>query len=276
MGDGFAPPNPSQPFSSAPYGGTGGGFGQPDGGSMQDRAKPPERMDYADTLENDPLINAGKAVFGFGKSLFSAAMNRTQGDNRNSPEKEEKKEQGFYYDKDKGRWMQHGVEDKDQANISEYDPLTGKKLLPKVADIPPPPSMGGFGAPPMVGPPPMGVSPPMGGPPPMGVSQPMGPPPSGGPPMGGPPMGGPPPIGAPPPMGGPPTPAAGNPYAAGAFQRNAGASALYVNPLGGPAGGAAPCGGLGPCGAGAAPPAAGAPQATPFNQAGMVRATPFG
>ena len=45
-------------------------------------------MDYADTLENDPLINAGKAsgptlvarnasrdrdkaVFGFGKSLFS-------------------------------------------------------------------------------------------------------------------------------------------------------------------------------------------------------------
>ena len=58
-------------------------------------------------------------------------MNRTQGDNRNSPEKEEKKapcscsvgfstelpsgclsqEQGFYYDKDKGRWMQHGVEE---------------------------------------------------------------------------------------------------------------------------------------------------------------------
>ncbi|CAE7353491.1 Sec16a, partial [Symbiodinium necroappetens] len=231
MGDGFAPPNPLQPFSS----GTGGGFGQPDGGSMQDRAKPPERMDYADTLENDPLINAGKAVFGFGKSLFSAAMNRTQGDNRNSPEKEEKKEQGFYYDKDKGRWMQHGVEDKDQANISEYDPLTGKKLLPKVSDIPPPPSMGGIGAPPMVGPPPMGVSPPMGGPPPMGVSPPMGPPPSGGPPpagppMGGPPMGGPPPMGAPPPMGGPPTPAAGNPYAAGAFQRNAGASALYAQP----------------------------------------------
>ncbi|CAK9035206.1 unnamed protein product, partial [Durusdinium trenchii] len=58
----------------------------------------------------------------------------------------EQKPRGFYYNAEKGRWMEHGVEEtsrcgtvtrnvkpalfeeKDQEDVSEYDPMTGKKI----------------------------------------------------------------------------------------------------------------------------------------------------
>lgn len=57
---------------------------------------------------------------------------------------------GFYFDKEKGRWFQRGLEDREggssvvkltrdkeqqQADASEYDPMTGKKLLPKAIHV---------------------------------------------------------------------------------------------------------------------------------------------
>ncbi|CAJ1419033.1 unnamed protein product [Effrenium voratum] len=172
----------------------------------QEPPKRPDRMDFTETVESDPLINAGKAVLGFGKSLFSAMKGESA---KSETQSQGEAQGGFYFDKEKGRWFQRGLEEQQQADASEYDPMTGKKLLPKVAE--PPPPMGG---------------PPTGGPP-------MGGPPMGGPPMGGPPAGGPPMVG-PPPMGS----SGGNPFAGAALGRNAGAASLYVNPLGAGAPGA--------------------------------------
>ncbi|CAJ1442008.1 unnamed protein product [Effrenium voratum] len=226
-------------------------------------------MDFTETVESDPLINAGKAVLGFGKSLFSAMKGESA---KSETQSQGEAQGGFYFDKEKGRWFQRGLEEQQQADASEYDPMTGKKLLPKVAE--PPPPMGG---------------PPTGGPP-------MGGPPMGGPPMGGPPAGGPPMVG-PPPMGS----SGGNPFAGAALGRNAGAASLYVNPLGagapgvgpcgsgpcggcfggpGPCGPCGPCSPYGPCGPGPTPGPCGCPAngplSAPFGQAGGVKSSPFG
>eukprot|EP00434_Breviolum_minutum_P032946 symbB.v1.2.029147.t1/scaffold3160.1/size62170/7 len=251
----------------------------------QDQPKRPDRMDFSETVENDPFVNAGKAMLGFGKSLFSA-LKQGNADGRGD-DRTEQKPKGFYYNKEKGRWMEHGKEEQEQEDISEYDPMTGKKITkagmnPKfwldkfdscscrqVAEPPPPPPGGCFGGPPMGGPP-MG-GPPMGGPP-------MGGPPMGGPPMGGPPMGGP-PMGGPPSMGGQMDgPPQGNPYSGAALGRNAAsASSLYVNPMapappmGAPMG-APPGGGAmlaGPCGV---PGGA----LNPFSNQVGPRSSPFG
>jgi len=274
--------SPQQSFGGACGSGCSGlgpqdgiGFGSNTADSQADRPKPPDRMDYSETLESDPLLNAGKAVFGFGKSLFSAIKGGEANDEKKSPEKQSQAS-GFYYDKEKGRWRQHGVEDDD---ASQYDPMTGKKLMPKVTEPPPPPPPMGGGFAGADVPPMGGQGPPMGGPPSMGL------------PMGGPPSMGPPPAGG---CGG------GNPYSGG--MRGAGAAGLYVDPMTGtPAGGfAPPMGGAAPSmgGCGFQQPfsgSAGAPDVRPLGspfggppggalsspfvgnqQAGGVRASPFG
>lgn len=257
----FAPAANAPSYSSygnpacgaAPPQGMGFATSPPADSPPDDKPKRPDRMDYGETIESDPLLNAGKAVLGFGKSLFSAMKgggNDQQQQQKGSSDTDSKPN-AFYYDKEKGRWRQHGVDDEPDA--SEYDPMTGKKLMPKVTEPPPPPPpMGGGGFP--------------------GAGAP--------PPMGGPPM-----VGAPPP--------GGNPYAGGGLQRGAGAAALYVNAIspgvGGPpmGGGGPPPGGCPGMGGpmqqpgfnpGVPPPAGNAPpMSSPFGgQAGGVRSSPFG
>lgn len=127
-------------------------------GAMADAGSPTEQGDgegemnrpqgpipFEDSLQNDPLLNAGKAVWGFGKSLLSAV----KGDKPEAKSSPQKQENSFYYDKEKGLWRQRGVES--QPDPSEYDPMTGKKLLPKVTEPPPPPPPSSFGPPPSGG-----------------------------------------------------------------------------------------------------------------------------
>ncbi|CAE8659222.1 unnamed protein product, partial [Polarella glacialis] len=240
-----APAMPPAAFPSGPCGGCGpyngysgnGSFGNGldsfgAGGAENlgapmnlEAKKPPDRMDYSETMDADPLLSAGKAVFGFGKSLFSAI--KGGGNEPKGGSGTEKADNGFFFDKEKGQWRQRGVDNEPDA--SAYDPMTGKKLTPKVTEPPPPPPpmmgggppmAGGMGAPPMGGNPyaggglgrgagaaalyvnPLASGPPMGGmaggPPMGGMGAPMGGM-GGGPQMGG--MGGGMPMGG---MGGPP------------------------------------------------------------------------
>lgn len=170
-GDGFqAQPGPSYtvPQSSSlaqpGFGGWSPAPLQDDSGIF--RAEIPDQQDLQEPamqkrpsmMEEDPLLNAGKAVLGFGKSIFSAIKSGVSSEPKGGPGKDSQ-ENTFYYDSASGRWRQRGVED--EPDISQYDPMTGKKLAPKVVE-PPPPMMGSF--PPMVGPPP--GAPPSVGPPP--------------------------------------------------------------------------------------------------------------
>eukprot|EP00930_Biecheleria_cincta_P082288 TRINITY_DN72049_c0_g1_i1.p1 TRINITY_DN72049_c0_g1~~TRINITY_DN72049_c0_g1_i1.p1 ORF type:complete len:1446 (+),score=260.86 TRINITY_DN72049_c0_g1_i1:300-4340(+) len=256
-GSTFAPAAnaPSYPSQTAAYGAPPPPGMPPADSPPDDKPKRPDRMDYGETLESDPLLNAGKAVLGFGKSLFSAMKgggNEQQQQKAGSSDTDSKPN-AFYYDKEKGRWRQHGVDDEPDA--SQFDPMTGKKLMPKVTEPPPPPPPMGGAPPPMGGPPMSGSAPPSGNPYAGGGLQrgagaaalyvnPMAPSMGGPPPGGGPGMGGnvqspcfnagAPPVGMQQPQAGP-----------------------LSSPFGGPAGNA--------------------PMASPFGgQAGGVRSSPFG
>lgn len=181
-------------------GGGGGEFGGEAGEGGPPRPREPQVEPIQDALNNDPLLNAGKAVWSGMKGLLSAVTGDAQkqggqGGPQGDGSKDSKPNQ-FYYDEVAKRWRERGKEDA-EPDASEYDPMTGKKINSWEA-IPPPPSAGGqagdFGAPP-----------------------PMGGPPMGGPPMGGPPMGGPPPMGA----------------CMGARAGAVGRGSLYVDPLSG-------------------------------------------
>merc|ERR1740121_1612202 len=143
-----------------------------------------------DSMQNDPLLNAGKAVWSGMRGLFSAVKGGEAGKPGGDGSKDSQPN-AFYYCQETKRWRERGKEGED--DISQYDPMTGKKLNPHSSAAPPPGSAGGdFGPPPIGG----------GGGPPL---------PGGPPPMGG--------GGGPPPMGGRP-PAAGR-------------GSLYVNPMSG-------------------------------------------
>jgi len=91
-----------------------------------------------DSFEQDPLLNAGKAVWSGVKGLFSAV--KGGGPDPKAPQErgpKDSQENTFYFDKEKNRWRQRGVDD--EVDASEYDPMTGKKLAPKVTEPPPPP-----------------------------------------------------------------------------------------------------------------------------------------
>lgn len=209
-----------------------------------------------DAMQNDPLLNAGKAVWSGMKGLFSAVKGGEAG-KQNGDSQQNK----MYYDHAAKRWREYGAENEPDA--SQYDPMTGKKLNPHETAS-------------LVSPPP----PPMGGPPP---------PNEGSLVQGGPPLGAPQPMGGPPltqMTGGPPPPFASASAAAAAVP--AGRGALYVNPLSGlphmagPAGGnqnqpsippGPPPGVPGMGGRGGA--GGGMPLASPFAAQGAPLASPF-
>merc|ERR1712066_1077915 len=97
---------------SAPLGGPVGGIDDSQG--EQPAARPP----LNDSMENDPLINAGKAVLSGFKGLWGAvtvASGTGSGGSGGSgpgqaPQRGEKdsKDNTFYFDKEKGRWRQRG------------------------------------------------------------------------------------------------------------------------------------------------------------------------
>lgn len=172
-------PGPAPYYATAPALGGASWNGGNDGPS--EASAPPLRHN---AMDEDPLLNAGKAVWSGMKGLFSAVKGDAKAD-----QAAEKPANDFYHCKERGRWVQRGMED--AIDASQYDPMTGKLRAAEVTGAPPPPPPMGGGS--MGGPPPIGC-----GPPPMGI---------GGPPMGCPPMGGGAPpmgsgIGAPLPFGG--------------------------------------------------------------------------
>eukprot|EP00435_Cladocopium_sp_Y103_P011019 s2896_g2.t2 len=165
MGQGnFSPYPPAQNLTMPGLGTMGGSaplYEKEMADTSQDQPKRPDRMDFSETMDNDPFVNAGKAMLGFGKSVLSALKQgpsdgrsddrSSQQDFRHGHESQftqEQKPTGFYFNKEKGRWMEHGKEENEQEDISQYDPMTGKKIT-KVAELPPPPPMGGMGGPPI-------------------------------------------------------------------------------------------------------------------------------
>jgi len=108
---------------------------------------PPRPMPSHDAFEQDPLINAGKAVWTGMKGLFSVARGGGGGSDSKAPQgggkDNQSAESSYYYDAEKKIWRQRGVDD--VADASEYDYMTGKKLTTEVnepAAPPPPPPMG--------------------------------------------------------------------------------------------------------------------------------------
>lgn len=133
---------PPPPLASTPQGALGEGLlgscppGGGDGPEGAAAAQAPQRM--TDSFEQDPLLNAGKAVWSGVKGLFSTVRGGGT-DGKDAPQRGEKdsKENTFYFDTEKKIWRQRGAADEPDA--SEYDPMTGKKLAPKVTEPPPPP-----------------------------------------------------------------------------------------------------------------------------------------
>ncbi|CAL1156618.1 unnamed protein product [Cladocopium goreaui] len=167
MGQGnFSPYPPAQSLTMPGLGTMGGSaplYEKEMTDTSQDQPKRPDRMDFSETMDNDPFVNAGKAMLDFGKSALSALKqggSDSRSDDRSSHQDfgrgygsqfaQEQKPTGFYFNKEKGRWMEHGKEENEQEDISQYDPMTGKKIT-KVAELPPPPmgGMGGMGGPPV-------------------------------------------------------------------------------------------------------------------------------
>lgn len=248
------------------------------GDNADQKPKRPERMDYAESLESDPLLNAGKAVLGFGKSLFSAMKGGIE--SKPDPNKQSQANK-FFYDKEKGIWRQEGVDV--DVDPSAYDPMTGKKLMPQVTEPPPPPppSMAFGGPPPTssglysggglqrgMGAAALYVNPMMQNPSssPASTGFPMGTPPmaNASPAMASPAFGSP-LLGVKPPMG---SPIAGSPLAGGLGGGPMQTPLTGVKPLASPFGGQPQN------------QACESPLATPFGQAriqpGGVRSSPFG
>eukprot|EP00746_Dinoflagellata_sp_MGD_P028962 gnl/MRDRNA2_/MRDRNA2_168539_c0_seq1.p1 gnl/MRDRNA2_/MRDRNA2_168539_c0~~gnl/MRDRNA2_/MRDRNA2_168539_c0_seq1.p1 ORF type:complete len:348 (-),score=94.34 gnl/MRDRNA2_/MRDRNA2_168539_c0_seq1:20-961(-) len=188
FGGGYPQQSPSMGSTGGftPMGGDGGG---------QSMAKPKH------VPIDDPLLNAGKALFSGVKSvglgLFGAVSGQpTKQFEDGKDEYSVGEENTFYYCSVEKRWKQKG--DTSTVDVSNLDPMTGRPKLPPVtAPPPPPPAMGGGAAPtsglnrkggavgslyvnPMAG---------MGGPPPPpspshGMGGGMGGPPPGPPPIG--------------------------------------------------------------------------------------------
>jgi len=121
--------------------------GNAQGAPFGEQHGPPVSMPSNDPFEQDPLLNAGKAVWSGMKGLFSAVKSGGGGPDSRAPQGVEKDNQpaesGFYFDKEKNMWRQRGVDD--VADTAEYDYMTGKKLSPTVNEslpAPPPPPMG--------------------------------------------------------------------------------------------------------------------------------------
>merc|ERR1711956_158001 len=127
--------------------------GNAQGGKVGEQHGPPGPMPSHDAFEQDPLINAGKAVWSGMRGLFSAVKGGGGDSDSRVPQggqKDNQAESGFYFDKEKNMWRQRGSND--DADAGEYDYMTGQKLTPTVSESPaaaPPP------------PPPMGAPPPV-------------------------------------------------------------------------------------------------------------------
>lgn len=122
--------------------------GNAQGGNVGEQHGPPGPMPSHDPFEQDPLINAGKAVWSGVRGLFSAVKGGGGDADSRVPQggqKDTQAESGFYFDKEKNMWRQRGSND--DADAGEYDYMTGKKLTPAASELkeaapPPPPPMG--------------------------------------------------------------------------------------------------------------------------------------
>merc|ERR1719161_3506991 len=101
---------------------------------------------------DDPLLNAGKALFSGVKSVGLGIFGAVSGQPAKKFEdgKDEYsvgQDNTFYFDEVEKKWKQKGQEL--TMDISNIDPMTGRPKLPAVTAPPPPPPAMGSGGPPM-------------------------------------------------------------------------------------------------------------------------------
>jgi len=82
---------------------------------------------------DDPIMNAGKAIWGGVSSLFSGISKVAQNSNSNMEEPMRQPEPKIYYDENLKRW----INPNEEQDVKNYDPMTGKVIPPPVTELPP-------------------------------------------------------------------------------------------------------------------------------------------
>lgn len=77
---------------------------------------------------DDPIVNAGKAIWGGVSSLFSGISKKAQNSGMSNME-----EPKIYFDENLKRW----INPNEEQDVKNYDPMTGKVIPPPVTELPP-------------------------------------------------------------------------------------------------------------------------------------------